>query len=727
MHIPPHDAALPLPDVSGTAPQPRHKQARVLRASSLDAVAAPRSAGVGAVLAALLTQLDRGVSLVTRYRIAGAPEAPVALELSLHDPADAGVAASHFRTLAGWARLAAPELRFVVAAPQCDLACGWRREIRPQPATIPGQDAAASQPLRPHPLAAIGQGVAIALPKIVGGAPNGLDACLDILTHRNRAAELELALAPVLLDAAQLRTLDTAIVALRAGLHRSEANGPKAAGEIMRTLEAATEFRQAGHGVHAALRLALIGHPDQALADLLSRLYYGAPAAEVAPPDTLDLAACWPPSAPPPEPLPTPPTRLRLGIGAAQAPGALHLPKRRILLGATPQGEPVRLSPRDQARHAYIIGATGVGKSTLLAAMIRQDIAAGHGVILFDPHGDLFQEIRHGLPRGIAARTTIADVADTASPFGLNILDCGDGDVAVERNQVCSQLVDLFQRTLYAAVPEGFGPMFDAYFRNALMLLMEAGGPEATLADFDRVFADAAYRKRLINDSRDSQVRRFWSGIAEQVTNPEHNINSIAPYIVSKLTRFTGNPLIRPIITRPTTIDLTGCMERGDVCLINLAKGVAGRADTVLLGGLILTRLFAAVLRRAAQPPAARRVVRLYLDEFQSYATDTLADLLAESRKFGLECVLANQSLTQIDGPGAGSTVAHAVLTNVGTVVAFRVGPEDAGRLARWFEPEIGKTELMRLADHQAAIRLLADGRPQPAFRFHTLGPRGSG
>ncbi|WP_298572028.1 type IV secretion system DNA-binding domain-containing protein [uncultured Aliiroseovarius sp.] len=387
-----------------------------------------------------------------------------------------------------------------------------------------------------------------------------------------------------------------------------------------------------------------------------------------------------------------------------------------IELGTDDRGNRVSLLRRDAAQHVYLTGMTGTGKSTLISNMIRQDLKHGYGVLLIDPHGDLYEQVA-GIVQSYTKQTSaiLANAGDFQDPFGLNLLETdGSGPVSVQQNFIANQMNSLFQNVLYEGAPEAFGPMFSTFFRNALILLMNAEGRSANLADFDRVFSDSSFRRDLLSRCDDEMVVRFWNGIALKAGG-DASLENIAPYIVSKLTQFTGNPVVRPIITsRHSTLDFDAVLNDGVPCLVNLAKGAVGETDSMLLGGIIVIRLFAAAMARANLPVEKRRPLRVYLDEFSSYATSTLGQMLAECRKFGIELVLANQGLGQIDGHGQGKNIAHAILANVGSTLAFRIGPDDAHRLQDWYAPQISPQTLMHLPNHSFAARLLEQGAPQP-------------
>ena len=288
-------------------------------------------------------------------------------------------------------------------------------------------------------------------------------------------------------------------------------------------------------------------------------------------------------------------------------------------IGRTDAGRQVTVPDAVRAQGLYITGATGTGKSTLLAHMIRHDLDAGCGICVIDLHGDLFDEIAVGLDPATMKRAMIADLSEGAAPFTLNLLEPEGRAPERHRNFVCNQLIGAFKR-LYRDVPEGFGPMFEAYFRNALLLLMEAEGAEAMLLDLDRVFTDAKWRREALERCTDPNVHHFWRGIATRAGG-EAALENIAPYIVSKLTQFTANPALRPVLCAPrSSPDFAAAMTEGRPCLVNLAKGAVGEADAALMGALVTAKLFGAALQRAALPRDTRRPFRLYLDEFHGYS-----------------------------------------------------------------------------------------------------------
>jgi len=252
-------------------------------------------------------------------------------------------------------------------------------------------------------------------------------------------------------------------------------------------------------------------------------------------------------------------------------------PRRRgLTLGVDELDRDVAVRADDLRQHAYVVGQTGTGKSTLLKRLALADADAGVPQVVIDPHGDLHAELVEALPPHVMKRAIIADVGDFDSPFSLNILEVKGPHVAIQRNFIANQLIALF-KIVYGANQEAFGPVFEQFFRSALFLLMDAGGPETSLLDLERVFGDAAFRRDLLEKCVDPQVVSFWQNIALKAGG-DLSLQNVAPYITSKLAQIAGNPLVRPIVCTPrTTLDLPAALAEGRTVLVNLAKGCAFR------------------------------------------------------------------------------------------------------------------------------------------------------
>ncbi|MEM1151534.1 MAG: helicase HerA-like domain-containing protein [Pseudomonadota bacterium] len=455
----------------------------------------------------------------------------------------------------------------------------------------------------------------------------------------------------------------------------------------------------------------------------------------------LDLTLAWPEGISGPPVLPAGAVLERLGYaGTARLAGSVRRVGESLYLGESTESEPLQIPRADLSRHMMILGATGTGKSSLIRSLLAQDIAAGLPVILIDPHGDLYAEAVSLSGDNLEQRALCADLAEGGAPFGLDLLRGPAGNQEVHANYVASQMASIFQRVLYRDVPEAFGPIWASYWRNSLLLLMLArspinpdlalvatdGGPG--LADLDRVFCDPSYRDRLLETCPDTQVTRFWRDIATRIDG-EASLANITPYITGKLTMLTGNPLLRPILTsRESVLDVRAAVDAGHSILVNLAKGRTGEADAALIGALFTMQISGALLARCARPGAARPTLRIYCDEVQTYATDGLAQLLAEGRKTGAQLTLASQDLTSFGGSQQRGNWAGTALSNVGNLITFRVGPADARLLSDWYRPDgITEQTLMRLPDRVFAARTLTHGVPERARLGRTGATGGNG
>lgn len=436
--------------------------------------------------------------------------------------------------------------------------------------------------------------------------------------------------------------------------------------------------------------------------------------------NAVDLRACLNEAKVMPALLPSQDIVERLGLPQNFPLPRSSLASEGIVLGRT-ANRTIHLPDLDRDRHCYIVGATGSGKSTLLRNMIRQDIAAGEGVCLIDPHGDLYQDALESIPAERANDVILINPGEFDRAVGLNYLEVPGIHPAVERNLVANEMMKIFDR-LYNMQITG-GPLFESYARNGLLLLMENNIPGLTLLEFPLIFEDDGFRKHLIKACTNPTVARFWSKQAARAAG-EVSLENVTPYITSKFNQFTSNVLMRNIVGQSrSTVNFREAMDGRKIVLVNLSKGLLGEFDSALLGSLIVSKLFIAVLGRSGMSREERNPYYLYIDEFQNFTTDTIAHLLSESRKYGLRLTLANQHLTQINvGTGAGN-IAASVLANVGSILAMRLGASDSealkGILGRKLEPRI----MQNLPDFHAAARLIQEGRPTDAFVFQTLPP----
>jgi type IV secretory pathway TraG/TraD family ATPase VirD4 len=360
----------------------------------------------------------------------------------------------------------------------------------------------------------------------------------------------------------------------------------------------------------------------------------------------------------------------------------------------------------DRLSHTYVIGRTGVGKSTLLETIAAQDILMGRGVAVIDPHGDLAERLLAHVPRHREADVVYFDAADTSKPYGYNPLR----RVRPDRIPLAvSGLMEAFAKLW----PEAWGVRMEHVLRNALYALIEFGG--ATLADVVRVIADKSFRRDVLSRVRNKQVRDFW---LKEFTNynPRYRQETIAP-ILNKVGAFLADPRLYRIFTAPEVdLHFRQMMDEGKILIVNLAVGRMGADSANLLGALLITTLGLAAFSRADQQEHERAPFHVVVDEFQSFTTLSVANMISELRKYRVGLLLAHQHLHQLE-----LDVRHAVLGNVGTLISFRLGPEDARVIARELEPVFGSYDLVNLPNHDVYLKLMIDGAPSKPFSAHSL------
>jgi type IV secretory pathway TraG/TraD family ATPase VirD4 len=352
----------------------------------------------------------------------------------------------------------------------------------------------------------------------------------------------------------------------------------------------------------------------------------------------------------------------------------------------------------------HVIGKTGTGKTTLLERLLLQDLEAGRGLTLIDPHGDLASRVVERA--GALGREVIyLDAADPANRYGYNPLR----RVAAPYIPLAvSGLLETFKKRF----PDAWGVRMEHVLRNALYAVLETGG--GTLLDVLRLLTDKDYRQALGKRIQNEPIREFW---LEQFSSysERYRADSIAP-IQNKLGAFLSDPRMRRLVTEaPEEISFRRTMDQGGVLIVNLARGKLGEDSSSLLGALFVTSIALAAYSRASRPQDARRVHYLYADEFQNFTTSTVADMVSELRKYRLRLVVAHQHFEQLD-----DTVKHAILGNAGTLVSFRLGAEDAKLVSREFSGMVLPEDLVRLPNFTAYLRLLIDGEPSTPFKAAT-------
>lgn len=435
----------------------------------------------------------------------------------------------------------------------------------------------------------------------------------------------------------------------------------------------------------------------------------------------IDLAGCYPRGWPFPAILPTPDSFDSIAAARLHNARLPELPKSGLLIGVA-EGRKVRLPVESRDRHTYIVGATGTGKSTLLGRMIREDLRKGEGVILLDPHGDLFDEALAAVPESRRHQLTIIDPYSDDPPPGMNFLDVGNSPRPGWRLRfMIGELLRFFENVW--DMRNVGGPMFEMYFRNSLLLLGDEGVREKsrhTLLSFAQLLSDKDFRNHQLEACRNEDVKRFWKGIAERAGG-DASLANIVPYIVSKMDLLTQSSFIRDLIGRPAdTLRIRQKMDRRGIVLCNLSKGALGALESRLLGTMLLAQIFAGGLERGLQRKAPRKPMNIYVDEFQNFVSDNMASMLSEARKFGLRLVLANQTLGQLKANTGNQDLLEAVLGNVGNIILFRLGVPDADRLRLFLDPFTQK-EMQELPNFHALVRLLTANGPVRPVVMQTL------
>ncbi|HEX3666922.1 MAG TPA: DUF87 domain-containing protein [Rhizomicrobium sp.] len=362
----------------------------------------------------------------------------------------------------------------------------------------------------------------------------------------------------------------------------------------------------------------------------------------------------------------------------------------------------------DRLSHIYIIGKTGVGKSTLLEMLARQDLEAGRGFALIDPHGDLVERLAADACAEEPERVLYLNAPDGACPFGYNPL-------RRVRDDKMPLAVSGFLETLKKLWPDAWGVRMEHVLRNTLYALLEQ--EDARLPDILRLYADEQYRKAVARRLRNETVRRFWTREFEQY-HFRQRADAVAP-IQNKIGALLSDPtLYRTLVAPKHDIRLRSLMDEGRVLLVNLSKGQLGEDSDLILGGLLVSTLGLAAFTRADSTPEDRRPFFLYLDEFHNFTTLMIASMMSELRKYGIGMILANQYLHQLE-----PDIRHAVLGNAGTLISFRLGPEDATIMAKEFQPKIASEDLLNLPNRSIYLKLMITGTPSSPFSAETIGP----
>lgn len=360
----------------------------------------------------------------------------------------------------------------------------------------------------------------------------------------------------------------------------------------------------------------------------------------------------------------------------------------------------------DRGRHIYILGQTGTGKSGALELLTISDIYYDQGFAVIDPHGDYAQHMLAFIPERRIDDVVYFNPADTKNPIGFNPLEISDPTL---KGHISSELVGVLKRLFV----DSWGPRLEYILRYTILALLDY--PDATMLDITRMLTEKKFRANVINYIDDPVVKNFW--VTEFASwNDKFASEAVAP-VLNKVGAFTANPMIRNIIGQPkSTFNIRKIMDEGKILIVNLSKGLMGEDNAGILGAMMVTKIQLAAMGRADLPGEERRPFYLYVDEFQNFATDSFAAILSEARKYGLNLTVANQYISQMSEP-----VRNAVFGNVGTIVCFRISPDDAPFLTKYFEPTFEPTDLIQQHSRFFVTTMMINDEKAAPFSGKTL------
>ena len=406
---------------------------------------------------------------------------------------------------------------------------------------------------------------------------------------------------------------------------------------------------------------------------------------------------------------------------AGVAPAPIEMGESGILLGVNEfrgRETPIHFSPEDRMRHFYMIGQTGVGKTTLFLNMIVQDIKNGEGVCYIDPHGTDINTILANIPPERIDDVIYFDPAYTARPMGLNMLEY-DPRYPEQKTFVVNEMMGIFNK-LFDMKTSG-GPMFEQYFKNSAFLVMEHPESGSTLLEVTRVLADKSFREMKLSHCKNPIIKQFWVG-AEQTTG-DQSLANFVPYISSKFDNFISNDIMRPVVLQQESVfNFRKIMDEKKILLVNLSKGRLGEINSNLIGLVLVGKLQMAALSRVDMFGKDFPPFYMYIDEFQNVTTDSIASILSEARKYRLSLNITHQYLAQLE-----DSIKNAVFGNVGSMAAFRISSEDAKFIEPRFAPTFSADDIMKIDNWNAYVSMLVKGQPTKPFNMKTLAtPKGN-
>jgi len=362
----------------------------------------------------------------------------------------------------------------------------------------------------------------------------------------------------------------------------------------------------------------------------------------------------------------------------------------------------------DRRKHVYIIGKTGMGKTTLLANMAAQDIQDGFGMAFIDPHGEQAEDLLDYVPRERVKDVVYLNPSDIGYPIGFNIMEVKDPEI---RHLVAAGLMGVFKKIW----PDVWSARMEYILNNSILALLEY--PGSSLLGINRMMADVDYRQKVIDKVTDPVIRAFWTQEFARYTQ-RYEVEATAA-IQNKVGQFVSNPLIRNILGQTkSTIDMREIMDEGKILIVNLSKGRMGEANSMLLGALVITKLYLAAMSRVEIKEKVRKDFFLYVDEFQNFATESFASILSEARKYRLCLIMAHQYIMQME-----EIVRDAIFGNAGTIISFRIGAEDGEYLEKEFSPVFAVGDFVNLPKFNIYTKLMINGVAGRPFSAETLPP----
>ncbi len=376
---------------------------------------------------------------------------------------------------------------------------------------------------------------------------------------------------------------------------------------------------------------------------------------------------------------------------------------------------PVWMKSLDRTRHTYIIGKSGSGKSQLIASLALQDIRAGHGVAVVEPHGDLIEQILANIPKERVDDVIVFNPSDVDRPMGLNMLEAKDESM---KDFAAQEMVAIFYKLF---PPEMIGPMFEHHMRNVMLTLMSDTENPGTIAEIPRMFSDADFQQIWRAKVKDPVIQSYWVNEVDKTS--DFHKSEMLGYLISKVGRFVENEMMRNIIGQTrSSFDFREVMDKKKILLVNLSKGKTGDVNAELLGLIIVSKLQMAALTRADIPEDQRHDFYLYIDEFQNFITDSIATILSEARKYRLNLIIAHQYIGQLV-KNNDTKIRDAVFGNVGTNFVARIGPEDVETLEKLYAPEFTGYDMINSDKFTWYVKMIVDNAQIKPFTLNFKPP----